>query len=101
MPQSAQQLKCQSDLVYSDPIQWTVVVQDHGLIIELQLGFQDREEALLHCVVPAAALGRHAAADLVVFELLPVGRYSVLARLFGVWIRSCGRVRSGGAPEPG
>ena len=35
-------------------------------------------------VIPATALGRHAAADLVALQQLPVGRRSVLAPLIGI-----------------
>ena len=38
------------------------------IVIEVQFVFEGGEEALHHRVIPAAALGRHAAADLVVFQ---------------------------------
>jgi len=47
-------------------------VQDLGIVIEVQFVFEGGEEALLHGVVPAAALGRHAAADFASFQPLPV-----------------------------
>jgi hypothetical protein len=46
--------------------------------------FEGGEEALRHCVVLAASLGGHAAADLAAYEQLPVGRGPVLASLIGL-----------------
>ena len=46
--------------------------------------FEGGEEALHHGVVPAAALGQHAAGDLSAFQQLPVGHRPVLAPLIGV-----------------
>ena len=43
--------------------------------------FEGGEKALHHGVVPATALGRHAAADLVCRQQLPVGGRPVLAPL--------------------
>ena len=63
------------------PDQLLGAVQGHSIVIEAHLVFKGGEKALHHCVVPAAALGRHAAADLVVFQQLPVGRRPVLAPL--------------------
>jgi len=59
-------------------------VQDLGIVIECQFVFEGGEKALHYGVVPAAALGRHAASDLVVFQQLPVGRCPVLAPLVRV-----------------
>lgn len=66
------------------PDQLLGAVQDLGIVIEAQFVFKGGEEALHHRVVPAAAFGRHAAADLVVFQQLPVGRCPVLAPLVRV-----------------
>jgi len=60
------------------PDQLLGAVQDLGIVIEAQFVFEGGEKALHHGVVPAAALGRHAAADLVVFQQMPVGRCPVL-----------------------
>ena len=60
------------------PDQLLRAVQDRGIVIEAQFMFEGGEKALHHGVVPAAALGRHAVADLVVFQQLPVGRLSHL-----------------------
>ena len=65
-----------------DQLLWAV--QDLCIVIEAQFVFEGGEEALHHGVVPAAALGRHAAADLVVVQQLPVRRCPVLAPLIGV-----------------
>ncbi len=46
--------------------------------------YESGKKALHHGVVQAAALGRHAAADLVALQQLPVGRGAVLAALTGV-----------------
>jgi len=59
-------------------------VQDLGIVIEAKFVFEGGEEAPHHSVVPAAALGRHAAAVLSAFQQLPVGRCPVLAPLIRV-----------------
>jgi len=66
------------------PDQLLGAIQDLGIVIEVQFVFQGREEALHHCVVPAAALGRHAAGDLAACQQLPVRRCPVLAPLVRV-----------------
>jgi hypothetical protein len=50
-------------------------------VIEIQFVFEGGQEDLHHSVVPAAALGRHAATGLVALKKLPVGRSPVLASL--------------------
>ena len=59
-------------------------VQDRDIVIEAQFVFEGGEETLHHGVVPAAAFGRHAAADREIFQQLPIGRCAVLAPLIGV-----------------
>jgi len=51
------------------------------IVIEVQLMFEGGEEALCHRVIPTAALGRQAAADLVALQQPPVDRCPVLAAL--------------------
>ena len=46
--------------------------------------FEGGEKAFHHSVIPATALGRHAAADLAALQQLPVGRSPVLAALVRV-----------------
>ena len=66
------------------PDQLLGAVQDLGIVIEAQFVFEGGEEALHHGVVPAAALGRHAAGNLAAFQQLPVRRCPVLAPLVRV-----------------
>lgn len=66
------------------PDQLLRAVQDLGIVIEVEFVFEGGEEALHHSVVPATALGRHAAADLSAFQQLPVRGCPVLAPLIGV-----------------
>jgi hypothetical protein len=53
--------------------------QGLGVVIEIKFVLKGGEEALHHRVVPAVALGRHTATDLVALQKLPVGGSSVLA----------------------
>ena len=46
--------------------------------------FKRGEKAFLHCVIPAAALGRHAGGDLVELQQLPIAISPILAALIGV-----------------
>jgi len=59
-------------------------VQDCGIVIEIQFVFEGGEKALHLGVVPTAVFGRHAAADLPIFQQLPIGRCPLLAALVGV-----------------
>ena len=54
------------------------------IVIEVQFVFEGGEKALHRRVIPATALGRHAAADLVALQQLPVGHGPILAALIGV-----------------
>jgi hypothetical protein len=63
------------------PYQPLGAVDDLGIVIEAQFVFEGGEEALLKCVVQAAALGRHAAGDLALFQQLPVRRCTVMTPL--------------------
>ena len=62
--------------------------------------FEGGEKALHHRVIPATALGRHAAADLVALQQLPVGLGPHIGRP-DPWGSGVARVRSDGAPKPG
>ena len=66
------------------PDQLLGAVQDLGIVIEAQFVFEGGEEALHHGVVPAAALGGHAADDLLLPEQIAVVGGPVLAALVGV-----------------
>jgi hypothetical protein len=48
------------------------IEQSFSIVIEVQFKFEGGKKALLNCVVPAAALGGHAAADLMLLEQLAV-----------------------------
>lgn len=58
--------------------------QDLSIVIEVQLQLEGGEKALHHRVVPAAALGGHAAGDLVLGEQFAVVVGPVLAALIRV-----------------
>ncbi len=73
-------------VVAADPegqvtVQLLGAVQGHGIVIKLQFLFKGGEEALYHGVVPAAALGRHSAANLGALEQLPVHPRSAMSPL--------------------
>ena len=61
------------------PDQLLGAIQDLGIIIKAKFVFKEGEEALHHSVISAAALGRHAAADLVFFQQLPLSSCPLLA----------------------